>query len=220
MVYSHEIRATRPGTIGSALIVACADSPGPANDTAHDVVRTMLGKSRTRKRYAIAVATVLAAVLSLPEAAHARAHAETESLDNWPRTSAIIGNSESSVVEIVDAAEQDLADRGADVDGSAVELARWLGATMSISDTRVQAAHRVRILEFFMDRSHGNRRTFWAEFSLATFQQMAGDDAGAAGTLARALHLAESENVPSYVTAKTRGFMGHAQPSRPLSSTP
>jgi hypothetical protein len=64
-----------------------------------------------------------------------------------------------------------------------------------------------------MSPSGDDAMKFWSGFALATLQQLAGEDRLVAGTLARALQRAVSDNIAPATVAMTTGIMGHAQQS-------
>jgi hypothetical protein len=158
-----------------------------------------------------AISVILAMTVALANPSKATEQEGVRLLEGWPQTSAIFRKPGISVVDIVDAAKLDLAQRGPDIDAPAVEFARWLHLAMSDAEIRLEAKRGVEILQCFMAESGRDGMTFWEEFSLAVFQQMARDDGATAHTLARALKLADTEDVPSEIVAKTKGIMGHAQ---------
>lgn len=168
-------------------------------------------KSGATKRVMGAISVILAMTVALADASKATEHEGVRPLEGWPQTSAILRKPGTSVVEIVDAAKLDLAQQGPNIDAPAVEFARWLHLAMSNAEIHLEAKRGVEILQCFMAESGQDGVTFWGEFSLAVFQQMARDDVATAHTLARALKLVDTEDVPSEIVAKTKGIMGHAQ---------
>ncbi len=170
-----------------------------------------LPKSGAVQRFAAAMGIVLAVALAPAGESIASTHESSHDVAKWPRASASLRQSGLPVAEIVHAARQDLAERGADPAASSLEFARWLQATMSEPEIDLEAERGVEILRTFMSQPDRNVTDFWSEFSLAAFQQIAGDNLAVADTLGRALELAASEDVPSEIVARTRGIMGHAQ---------
>jgi hypothetical protein len=154
---------------------------------------------------------VVALMLAVSAPQDARGNDGNTPFEDWPRTTASLRNPGLPAVDVVHAAELDLAERPLDADVAAVTFARFLGATMSDPRIDLNAKRGAEILQCFVSESKGGARTFWSEFSLATFEQMAGDDRAAASTLARALTLAAPEHVPADIVARTEGLMGHAQ---------
>lgn len=165
---------------------------------------------RARRRMISFIASIaLVPILSGP--ARAVTHHGPEFVDSWPRAAALIRQPDVSAGEIVRAARLDLAARAADADASSMAFAHWLGAAVSDPDIDLEAARGAEILRSFVMGSAGDGSRFWAAFSLANFQRLAGDEAAVAATLERALRFAAAEEVPSEIVAKTRGIMGHAQ---------
>lgn len=168
-------------------------------------------KSGATQRIMVAISVILAMTVAPADPSKATEHEGVRPLEGWPQTSAVLREPGTSVVEIVDAAKLDLAQQGAYIDTPAVEFARWLHLAMSDAEIHLEAKRSVEILKCFMAEPGQDEMTFWGEFSLAVFHQMARDDVATAHTLARALKLADSEDVPSEIVAKTKGIMGHAQ---------
>jgi hypothetical protein len=124
-----------------------------------------------------------------------------------------VGDSAKPVDEIVEAAKLDLAERDSIAEDRSVEFARWLFANLSNPEARLDAKRSADILQFFINESGIGAPSFWSEFSLATFQEIAGEDLAAAGTLERALQHATADDIPPELVARTTGIMGHAQQS-------
>lgn len=154
---------------------------------------------------------ILAAALVLQESTWATAHGDARIPEEWPRASEMLRVPGVPDTDIVRSARLDLAERGAEIRAPSVEFARWLLSTMSNPEFQLDAARSVEILRAFGSESEEDTTSFWFEFSLASFQQMAGNNLAVASTLARALKLAEADEVPIEVVARTRGIMGHAQ---------
>jgi hypothetical protein len=167
-------------------------------------------------RFGIAlIGLVIGVVCSLPSPAEGSAHVYANaSEEQWPRASAMVGNLAIPDDEIAHAAKLDLAARNSAVQTQTTEVARWLFSSMANPEARLDAKRGAGILESFMNTSGSGTKSFWAEFSLATFQKLAGEDLAVVGTLGRALKYAETDDVSPDVIARTKGIMGHAQQSR------
>lgn len=186
--------------------VSCGEPPG----TRHGIVFP------TRFRAALFVLLVVS-VSSLPNPAQGSAHVSVNaSQELWPRASVIVGDHSAAVDEIAHAASQDLAARTNAVEIPSIEVARWLFSSMADPKIRLGAKRGADILKAFMSESRSGTTSFWSEFSLATFQEIAGEDPAVVGTLERALKHAKADDVSPEIIARTKGIMGHAQQSRGL----
>jgi len=161
------------------------------------------------------IGLVIGVVCSLPSPAEGSAHVYANaSEEQWPQASAMVENLAIPVDEIAHAAKLDLAARNSAVQTQSTEVARWLFSSMTNPETRLDAKRGAGILESFMSAFGSGTKSFWAEFSLATFQKLAGEDLAVVGTLERALKHAETDDVSPDVIARTKGIMGHAQQSQ------
>jgi len=156
-------------------------------------------------------ALVLAGALSLPALSQASAHGEARPPDGWARVAAALARPAAADGEILHAAERDVAEHRRHAESATLDFARYLLAAISDPETRLGAKRGAALLQRFMSEPERGPRTFWSEFSLATLQQMAGEDRLAAATLARALRRAASEDISPATVARTAGFMGHAR---------
>lgn len=160
----------------------------------------------------VLIALVIGSACMLPGPAQGSAHTNTLQ-EQWPRASAVVGDSANPVDEIVEAAKLDLDARGSVTEDRSVEFARWLFSNLSNPETRLDAKRGADILQFFMSEYGNGAPSFWSEFSLATFQKIASEDLAVAGTLERALQRATADDIPPELIARTTGIMGHAQQS-------
>jgi hypothetical protein len=118
------------------------------------------------------------------------------------------------VDDVAHAAKLDLNARNSPVQSQTVEVARWLFSSMANPNSRLDAKRSAEILESFMNAPGSGTKSFWAEFSLATFHKLAGEESAVVGTLERALKHAEIDGVSQSTIARTKGLMGHAQQSQ------
>jgi hypothetical protein len=87
-----------------------------------------------------------------------------------------------------------------------------------VSDPRIrlEPARGATLLQRF-NAQRDAPATFWAEFSMATLQQLAGEDLQVAETLQRALDRAASDGIPAATVTRATGIMAHAQQAGGLS---
>jgi hypothetical protein len=153
----------------------------------------------------------MGAALLLPEISHASVHDSVRLTNEWSGVSAVLQAPAASNEDIVHAAKLDLTVRRSNTAMAPIRFGRYLLVAMSDPRMRLQPSRGAQILQLFLSQSGPEAATFWSEFSLATLQQLAGDNRLVAATLARALQHAASDNTSPATVARTTGIMGHAQ---------
>ena len=197
---------------GSSLTSDGAIQPRPVRGDRSQPIRVSRGNVIPGMSTIAFIGLVLGVACSLPGQVQGSTHVNASALqERWPLASAMVGDSTKSVDEIAQAAKLDLAARRSIVKVHSADFARWVLSNLSNPEVRLDAKRGADIFQFFMSESGNGAPSFWSEFSLATFQKIAGEDLAVAGTLERALQHATTDDIPPEVIARTTGIMGHAQ---------